>query len=58
MLSFFKHSWIVIAVNKIKALLWHMQEDLESLRQWKLGEELIELGLSQLFCNRELLFII
>lgn len=29
----------LISVNKIKALLWHMQEDLESFRQWKLGEE-------------------
>jgi hypothetical protein len=29
---------IRIAVNKIKTLLWHMQEDLESFGQWKLGE--------------------
>jgi hypothetical protein len=27
-----------IAVNKIKTLLWHMQEDLESFGQWELGE--------------------
>ena len=29
---------IFIAVSKVKPLLRHMQENLESLRQWKLGK--------------------
>jgi hypothetical protein len=34
---------ILIAAEKIKTLLWHMQEDMESFRQWKLGEEIYKL---------------
>lgn len=29
---------LFISVNKIKTILWYMQEDLESFRQGELGE--------------------